>query len=64
MGCDALEIVGLLVLKLMIAIIMDVDDSALQVLTQSLQNCCLKNVPGEKNMAVGYLKGALLLLQI
>ena len=63
-GVDAMKIGGPLVLKLMLDIIMYVDDSALRALTQSLQTLQLKDVPGE-NMctAVSYLKGALLLLQ-
>ena len=52
-----------MVLKLMLDIIMDVDDSALHALTQSLQTLRLKDVPGENVCnAVSYLKGALLLL--
>ena len=35
-GVDALELGGILVLKLMIDIIIDVEDSALQVITQSM----------------------------
>ena len=50
-------------LKLMLDIIMNVDDSALWGLTQSLQTLRLKDTPDE-NMytAVSYLKGVLLLL--
>ena len=59
-----MEMGGLLVLNLMFDIIMDVDDSALRALTQSLQTLRLKDVPGENVCAaVSYLKGALLLLQ-
>ena len=64
MGADAMDMGGPLVLKLMLDIIMDVDDSALQSLTQSLQTLRLKDVPGENVcMAVSYLKVVLLLLQ-
>ena len=63
-GVDAMEMGGSLVLKMMLDIIMDVDDSALRGLTQSLQTLRLKDVPGENVCtAVSYLKGALLLLQ-
>ena len=63
-GVDPIELGGPLVLKLMLDIIMDVDDSALRALTQSLQTLRLKDVPGENVCtAVSYLKGALLLLQ-
>ena len=46
LGVDAMEIGGLLVLKLMLDIIIDVDNSTLRTLTQSLQTLCLKDVPG------------------
>ena len=46
-GVNAMEIDGLLVLKLMFDIIMYVNDSALRALTQSLQTLRLKDVPGE-----------------
>ena len=46
-GVDAMEMGGPLVLKFMLDIIMDVDESALRSLTQSLQTLCLKDVPGE-----------------
>jgi len=57
-----MELGGLLVLKLMLDIIMDVDDSALRKLAQSLQTLRKKDIQG-KNVctAVSYLKGALLL---
>ena len=59
-----MEIGGPLVLKLMLDIIIDIDDSALRALTQSLQTLRLKDIPGENVCtAVSYLKGALLLLQ-
>ena len=45
-GVDAMEMGWSLVLKLMLEIIMDVDDSALRSLTQSLQTLRLKDVPG------------------
>ena len=52
-----------MVLKRMLDIIMDVDDSALRALTQSLQTLRLKDIPGENVCtAVSYLKGALMLL--
>ena len=59
-----MEIGRPLVLKLMLNIIMDVNDSALRALTQILQTLCLKDLPGENVCtAVSYLKGALLLLK-
>ena len=59
-----MEIGGPLVLKLMLEIMMDVDDSALRVLTQSLQMIRLKDLPGEYVCTrVSYLKEAFLLLQ-
>jgi len=58
-GVDALEKRGSLVLKLVLDIIMDVDDSALRALTQSLQILFLKEVPGEN---VYTTKGVSLLL--
>ena len=62
-GTNTMEMGGPLVLKMMLDIIMDVDDSALRALTQSLQTLHLKDVPGENVFtAVSYLKGALLLL--
>ena len=42
-----MKIGGPLVLKLMLDIIMDIDDSALRALTQSLQTLRLKDIPGE-----------------
>merc|ERR1740124_409077 len=63
-GISPMESGGPLIFKLMLEIIMDADDSALRVLTKSLQTLQLKDVPG-KNIctAVSYLKGALMLLQ-
>ena len=62
-GISPMESGGPLILKLMLDIIMDVDNSVLRVLTTSLQTLWLKNVPGENiYTAVGYLKGALMLL--
>ena len=50
-------------MKKMLDIVMDIDDLALQSLTEGLQNLRMKDVPGENvEMAVSYLKGALLLL--
>ena len=55
---------GPLVLKLMLNIIMDVNDSILRALMQRLQTLRLKEIPRENiYIAVSYLKGALLLLQ-
>ena len=63
MGASALEAGGPLVLKLALDIVMDIDDSALQSLTQNLQSLRMKDVPGENvGVVVSYLKGALLLL--
>ena len=62
-GVNPMEMGRPLVLKLMLDIIMDVNGSALQSITQSLQKLRLKDVPGENVCtAVSYLKGALLLL--
>ena len=44
---DALDLSGPLVLKFMLDITMDIDDSAPRELTQSLQVLRLKNIPGE-----------------
>jgi len=53
-----------LILKLMLDIIMDVDNSALCAITTSLQTLWLKDVPGENVCtAVSYLKGVLILLK-
>ena len=63
-GVNPMDMGVPLVLKLVIDIIMDVDDSALREITQSFQTLCLKDVPGENICtAVSYLKGARLLLQ-
>ena len=44
-------------------IVIDVDDSALRLLPESLQNLIIKDVPGENvGMVVRYLKEARLLL--
>ena len=59
-----MEIGGPLVLKLMLNIIIDINDSALRALTQILQTLRLNDIPGENFcMAVSYLKDALLQLQ-
>ena len=57
-----LELGGPLVFKLIINIVLDVEDSALRSMTQSLQTFHLKDVRGE-NVAtvVSYLKGVLTL---
>jgi len=63
-GISLMESSGPLVLKLMLEIIMDVDDSDLRALTTNLQTLRLKDAPGENICtAVSYLKGALMLLQ-
>jgi len=63
-GILLMESGGPLILKLMIEIIMDVNNSALHTLTTSFQNFRLKDEPGENvYKAVSYLKGALMLLQ-
>ena len=51
-------------LKLMLDVVMDVEDSSLRSLVQSLQTLRMKDIEGE-NIAtvVSYLKGALLLLK-
>lgn len=61
---SALKSGGPLLLKKMIDIVTDVDDSALRSLTESLQSLRLKDVPGENDgTAVRYLKGTLFLFQ-
>ena len=63
-GIPHMETGGPLVLKLMLDIIMNVDDSSLHLLTQSIQTLCLKDIPGENVCTtVSYLKGVLMLLQ-
>ena len=63
-GILLLELGGPLILKLMLEIIMDVDDSALRTLTTSLQTLWLKDVSGESVCTVvSYLKEALMLLK-
>ena len=63
-GVSALESGGPLVLKKTLDIVMDVDDTALRLLTESLQHLRMKDVPGKKvGTVVSYLKGDLLLLQ-
>ena len=50
-----------LVLKLMIDIVMDVDDSALRLLTQNLQTIQMKDVPDKHvGTIVSYLKGGII----
>ena len=50
--------------KLMLDIVMEVEDSALCSLVQSLQTLRMKDIEGENvRTAVSYLKGALLLLK-
>ena len=61
---STLDQVGLLVLKLMLEFFVDVEDSALVLLVQSIQVLRMKDVPGENaSTIVSYLKGAVLLLQ-
>ena len=56
-GVSPLKVGGPLVLKLMLDIVLDVDDYALCSLTQSLQSLQLKDVPGENiSIVVSYLK--------
>ena len=63
-GVSELESGDPLVLKKMLDIVMDVDDSALCSLTEALQNIRITEVPGENvRTVVSYVKGALLLLQ-
>ena len=63
-GVLPMESGGPLILKLVLDIIMDVDDSTLRAITTLFQTLQLKDGPG-KNVctAVSYLKGALMLLQ-
>ena len=52
-----LELGGPLVFKLMIDIVLHVEDSALRSMTQSLQTMRLKDIPGENvATAFSYLK--------
>jgi len=63
-GVSDLEAGGNLVFKMMLGIVMNVEDISLRSLTQSLQKLRLMDVPGENfGTAVSYLKGALMLLQ-
>lgn len=63
MGVSALEAGGPIVLKLMLDVAMDIDDSSLRSLTQGIQTLCLKDVPEENvGTVVSNLKGELLLL--
>jgi len=55
---------GPLLLKSMLDIIMDVDDSSLQVLAEYSQTLRMKDIPGENvDTIVRYMKGNLLLLR-
>ena len=55
---------GTLVLKMILEIFVDVNDSTLRSLTQSLYTLCMKDIPGENmGTVMSYLKGVLLLLQ-
>ena len=48
----------------MLYIMMNVNDSAIRLLTQNLQTFCMKDIPGENvGVIVSYLKEVLLLLQ-
>ena len=63
-GMSTLEMGGPIILIIMLDIIMEVDDSALRALTESLQNIRMKDIKGENvGTIASYLKGALLLLQ-
>ena len=58
LGVTPLESGAPLVLKLMLDIVMDVNDSTLRFLTQNLQTLWMKDVPGENvGTIVSYLKG-------
>jgi len=63
-GVSTLEGGGPIGLKLMLDVVMDIDDSSLRSLTQGIQTLRLKDVPGEIfGTVVLYLKGAIMLLQ-
>jgi len=63
-GIPPLDTSGPLVLRMMLEIIMDVDDSALRSLTQFLQTLRMKDVAGENvRTVVSYLKRSLMILQ-
>ena len=63
-GESELESGGPLIFKKMIDIVMDLDNLALRLLTESMQNFRMKDVVGENvGTVVSYLKGALVLLQ-
>ena len=63
-GVSALESGGPVVLKMILDVVMDIDESSLRSLTQGLQALRLKDVPGEHfGTVVSYLKGMLTLLQ-
>ena len=61
---SALEVGGLLVLKKILDINMDVDNCAVRALTQNVQVLPMKGVPGETvETVVSFLKGALMLIR-
>ena len=63
-GVSPLENGGPLVLKMMLDIVMNVDDAVLQSLVQSIQSLRMKEIAGENvGTVVSYLKGAVMLLQ-
>ena len=55
--------VGGLVLKKMVGVIIDVDDSAMRILIQNLQVLQLVNVGENVGTVVSFLKGALMLIK-
>ena len=63
-GVSPLKVGGPLVLKLLLDIFMNGNDSALHSLTQILQTLLIKDVPDENISTIAsYLKGAMLLLK-
>jgi len=61
---STLKMGGPIILKIMLDVIMGVDDSALRALTESLQHVRMKDIKGENiGTIASYLKGALILLQ-
>ena len=59
----SLESDGPSILKFMLDIILDINNSSLHSITQSLQALRLKDAPGENiSVVVSYLKGAVILL--
>ena len=61
---STLKMGGPIILKIMLDIIMDVDDSVLQALIETLRNVRMKDIKGDNvGTIASYLKGAFLLLQ-